>query len=690
MRRYLLSLSVGVTSLAYAFTAVAADKSAQVISDIPNLSEIKLPSKDAQLLTQPDKLDKITQSPPTKPEPETTDDADINLEVTGEEDTQPQSSPVYVIDKDEIQKQGANSAAEVLRGLPGFAINDAGFGADIHTGTFYRGQSINQSVFLLNGRPINSNINTYHGNTDLNSIPVESIERVELSSGTASTLYGSEAVGGVVNIITKLGEGPPRFSGLVQYGSYGEDNYRTSYGGALGSVKFNIGYEKYDAENDYKVPVGAVNRDANGRFFNGDTATSNYFGNVTLDVNPKNTISFDTNIISSRRGLTYFGFPLQRDRLDHDVLNAGLSWKSQLGNGKDSTLNATIGYAQDYFSTYGPSGSTFSRQASLDSQALTARVEHQWQFNQNNLLRWGLDLKNNNLDGDVLSNIPNRIRFNGNENRDRFQTAIFALNTWNLTKNFQADLGLRQNFNSEFGSYLNPSVGLKYAPSDNIAVRGSWASVQRNPGIDQLYVYDTVHGWLPNPDLKPETGYSWTAGLDVKLSNNLTGQFTYFASSLDNRLAVSSAGQWTNIGLVNTNGLEAALRLRIAREWSTFLNYTYTDARIESGLEKGLQLGFVPYSVAQMGLGYESNGWQVNLIASYNSGSRRAFYTLPGQSTTDFSPSWLNLDLGARIPITRTLGLNLFVENLADVQYEKANRVYQPGRAFRIGVSSSF
>jgi hypothetical protein len=58
--------------------------------------------------------------------------------------------------------------------------------------------------------------------------------------------------------------------------------------------------------------------------------------------------------------------------------------------------------------------------------------------------------------------------------------------------------------------------------------------------------------------------------------------------------------------------------------------------------------------------------------------------------TRDFSPSWLNLDLGGRIPITRNLGLNIFVENLAGVEYEKVNRVYQLGRTFRIGVSSSF
>ena len=105
------------------------------------------------------------------------------------------------------------------------------------------------------------------------------------------------------------------------------------------------------------------------------------------------------------------------------------------------------------------------------------------------MLRWGFDAKNYYLEGDVLSNDPRRIYFNGSQNRDRFDGAIFALNTWNITKEIQADLGLRQNFTSDFGNYLNPSVGLKYSASQNIAVRGSWASEQRNPGLDQLYVF---------------------------------------------------------------------------------------------------------------------------------------------------------------------------------------------------------
>ena len=213
--------------------------------------------------------------------------------------------------------------------------------------------------------------------------------------------------------------------------------------------------------------------------------------------------------------------------------------------------------------------------------------------------------------------------------------------------------------------------------------------LQRNPGIDQLYIYDTVHNWLPNPDLEPETGSSWTAGVDVKLSPSLTGQFTYFGSSLNDRLGIQ-ADRWANIGLVDTNGLEAALRWQVSPEWSTFLNYTYTDAQIETGPESGLQLGLVPYSVGQLGIGYQSGGWQVNLFASYYSGARRAFFNNPGDSTTDFSPSFLNLDLGLRIPLFDNLGLTVYLENLADRTYEKANRIYQPGLSLRVGISSNF
>ncbi|MDZ7960748.1 MAG: TonB-dependent receptor [Aulosira sp. DedQUE10] len=666
----------------------------QVISNIPTISEIELPITNAKLLTQTSGTGEQNQEtqPADKPttEPNASDEADITIEVVGEEDTLPQSTPTYVIDQEEIKKQGANSVADVLKRMPGFAINDAGHGADIHTGTYYRGASINQSVFLINGRPINTNINTYHGGTDLNSIPVEAIERVELYSGAASALYGSSAFGGVVNIITKEGYSQPKLTSSVDFGSLSQNNQQFSYGGSTGSVKYNFSFERYFTDNRYRVPIGAANRDPQGFFFNADTATSTYFGNIGVDLDQKNSLNFDITKLSSRRGLIYFGFPLQKDRLDHDGLNAGLSWKTRLGNGENSILTTTLGYNQDYFSTYGPTvfqGQEYYRTGVLDTQQLSARVDHQWRFTPNNQLRWGLDLKNTDLNGDVLSSSPNRIATNETENKSVFTTALFAVNTLNISDSFLIDLGLRQNFDSQFGNYLNPSVGLRYAVVPSIAVRGSWTGGQRNPGLDQLYVYDTVHGWEPNPDLKPETGSSWTAGVDINFSENLTGQFTYFGSSLDNRLGVI-AGKWQNIGLVDTNGLEAALQLKFAPGWSTFVNYTYTDAQIQTGDEKGLQLGLIPYSVLQTGIGYQNSGWQANLYVTYNSGARRSIFAKAGDKSTDFVPSFLNLDLSGRIPLTRNLGLTVYLENLLGEQYERVNRIYSPGFTFRVGLSS--
>ncbi len=675
------------------------NQSLQTNSDILNLNQIELPATNAQLLTQQStSLETIAQVE-TDTEPSSTDEntdnttneADIETEVIGEIYTLPQSTPVYVIEQEEIQKQGSTSVADVLKRMPGFAINDVGYGADIHTGTYYRGHSINQSVFLINGRPINTNVNTYHGATDLNSIPVESIDRIELSSGAVSTLYGSSGFGGVVNIITKQGGLTPQFNGAVEFGSLNFNNQQTSYSGSLDAVKYNFSFERSFIDNRYKVPEGAANRNADGYLTNADSATSSYFGSLIFDLNDRNTLSFDATKLSSRRGLVYFGFPLQKDRLDHDGLNIGLSWRTLLGNGENSILTTTLGYNQDYFSTYGPSvfqGREYNRTGVLDTQLFTARLDHDWRTSPDNRLRWGLEFQNTNLDGNTESTRPDRLALNENENENLLNTALFVLNTWNITKNLELDLGLRQNFDSQFGNYLNPSVGFRYGVTPSFAVRGSWVGGQRNPGLDQLYLYDTVHGWLANPDLEPEKGSSWTAGVDVNLLENLTGQFTYFGSSLDNRLGVIQ-GRWENIGLVDTNGFEAALKWQVNSSWSTFVNYTYTDAQIKTGVEKGLQLGMIPYSVAQIGVGYQSGGWQANLYGTYNSGARRAFFTNPGDKTTDFVPSFFNLDFSVRIPLTRTLGIRVYLENLLGEQYERVNRTYSPGFTFRIGLTSN-
>ena len=342
-------------------------------------------------------------------------------------------------------------------------------------------------------------------------------------------------------------------------------------------------------------------------------------------------------------------------------------------------------------------GAAFYRQGDLDSQALTARIDHDWTIAKGFKLRWGTDLKNESLISNAASTNPSAIVNNGRIDQSRFLPSFFALGTIDLSKNVQAEIGLRQNFSDRLGNSLNPSLGLNWAASTNVNVRGSWVSVRRLPGLDQLYAYDTVHGWFPNDQLKPETGSAWTAGVDLKLNSKFTGQFTYFGNSLNDRLATQptrrngrTVSQWQNIGLVSTNGLELALQYKITPEWRTFLNYTYTDARIESGAEKGLQLTQIPFSVAQFGVGYDRRGWQANLLANYYSGSRRSFFLNSTDNVRSYSPSWLNIDLNARIPLTPQIGLTAYIQNLFGGTYEKTNRIYEPATTFRIGLDATF
>lgn len=603
----------------------------------------------------------------------------------------PSSTPAYIVPKAEIQRQNPNSTAELLRSLPGFAINDYGFGADIHTGTFLRGFSINQSSFQINGRSFGSNINTYHGATDLNSIPVSAIERVELTGGTSATLYGSEAFGGVVNLVTKKDPQPLTGTLGIEFGSHGHQRYRVGTGGTLGDVTFRLGYERFAADNEYSVPVGAANRNpANGKLFNGDTQVDNFYGGVEFPLNSRNRLSLDAYKSASRRGLLYFGFPLQRDRLNHDLFNIGATLTTQLDQNDRSILKTTIAFNQDLFDTYGPSGSAF-RSGTLDSQSLTGRLEHQWQFTDANQMTWGLDVKSDSISGDVFSSRADLSQFNGETNEERLSVALFALNTWKPLDNLQVEVGLRQNFTSDFGSYLNPTIGTRWNITPTIDLRGSFAALQRNPGLDQLYVFDSVHNWQPNPDLESEQGIAYTTGLDMQLLDSAQAQITYFGSTLRNRLGII-AGRWENVGKVNTNGVEVGLRWNILPELSSFLNYTYTDAEIISSrnpAEVGLQLSTVPYSVGKLGLSYESKGWQANLFLNYYSGSRRAVFVQPGVSATDFSPAYLSLDFNGRIPVNKNVGLTLSLENLTNHRYEKTNRIYQPGLTFRLGIQAN-
>ena len=104
------------------------------------------------------------------------------------------------------------------------------------------------------------------------------------------------------------------------------------------------------SDNSYDVLVGAANRGPDGKLL----ASNSFYGRISAALDPCNTLTFDATKLTSQKGLIYFGFPLQKDRLDHDAYSIGLNLRSELSKG--SILNTTIGYNRYYFNTYGPTG----------------------------------------------------------------------------------------------------------------------------------------------------------------------------------------------------------------------------------------------------------------------------------------------------------------------------------------------
>jgi hypothetical protein len=101
-------------------------------------------------------------------------------------------------------------------------------------------------------------------------------------------------------------------------------------------------------------------------------------------------------------------------------------------------------------------------------------------------------------------------------------------------------------------------------------------------------------------------------------------------------------------------------------------------------------LSTLPFSVGQIGVSYSSAGWGLNLYASYNSGARRALFAQSGISSTEFTAPYLSLDVSARILLWQGLTTLIYLENLADVPYERVNRTFSPGLTYRLALQSKF
>lgn len=295
--------------------------------------------------------------------------------------------PIYVITGEEIEAQGARTVREALRFLPGI-LPDGTVGTEVNalSGQFIRGSNSEQVLILLDGRPIN---NLGSGSFDLSEITSNIVERIEVLPGGGSTLYGSSAIGGVINIITRRPTEKVITQAGVNFGAYGLNQQTVNNSGEVGDIGWVVGYNRTEAEYSYPFSIPAA--DFEGTRKNNDVLYNNF--NVKLEANlgQRNTLTLSTLYLGKEQGVPggvtileplfgqgYFNSLTERDRKYTDQVLTDLTWNSKLGGGDDSLLTAKV-YA-DFLNTRFDSRVSSSARFDNEQNSYGIQTQHSWKF----------------------------------------------------------------------------------------------------------------------------------------------------------------------------------------------------------------------------------------------------------------------------------------------------------------------
>jgi vitamin B12 transporter len=576
---------------------------------------------------------------------------------------------VTVITGEELRRQQVRSAADALRGLPGVAVNRQG-GVGSFTQVRIRGAEGNHTLVLIDGIEAN---NTTDGEFDFSNLSAEDIERIEVIRGPMSSLHGSNAVGGVVNIITRRGAGPMTASLQLETGSFATNDIVARLSGGNDRANLSISAQRRRTDGFNIAPTG---NEKDGSELNTLSlrAGVKLLENMALDVSLRNMEKR-----ADRDGFGDFSAPPgsfaqafdDRSTLANHVFLAGanLKWDMLSGalshefranhNGtttqdsdrtffsesKNISLTDTFAYAGTY---------RFDTPAIWTKHSLSALVERQdEEFTPEGTFADGRTRERGRLSyaGEWRGGFADRLYLTAgirHDDNEQFRETT----TWRLA----ASLPL-----SELGIRPHASVGT--------AVK--LPTMFEQFGTDQFF--------SPNQDLKPEQSFGWDAGIEFILPGGRTTlDVTYFHADLTDKIdgivaIPTQPGRITADNLDGTSirdGVEIAARVKLASNLTWGAAYTFTNARDPDG-EKEVRR---PPHSARTDLGYtfaDGRG-SASLGVIYNGQMEDIAFLIPtfAQRHVGLDPYWI---VNAAASYQLQPGVELFarVENLLDQKYQE-------------------
>ena len=582
---------------------------------------------------------------------------------------------ISVITKEEIADQNYASASDALRAIPG--VNVLGSGA--------KGSSMGQDKILLNGdervlvlvdgRRMNLGSS---GNSSADWLPpVNAIERIEVLKGGGSALYGTDAVGGVINVIMKKGSDIGNHVTVkAAGGSWNAEQYAISASGSNDSGLGLIVSATKERRGEYKF------KNANGKsqlLKNSGYDDTGVIVKLDQKVGEDNRIGVNFEHINAEGG-SPFGYSGFGNTDSHKRISKNVALRYDWNESSDEK-----GYVQVYknYQHANFRSPDAGNQSNFTDSTMGIEAQQNFKFSDTDELTVGLEYYKTTVDNAAL--------YAGK--RDINNKAIFAENRWEFAPSWQLNAGLRYDHHSKYGSEFTPKVALNKKFDENSNAYLSWGRVFNAPTTDDLYWYQPGWGMFGNPDLKAEKGNVWTLGGNTKLGDKTTLSGSIFYSDIDDAIgwlydSTTYQSKAVNINKEKRRGMELSLNHDFDDNLSAYASYTYVQVKQDKGYGFAKDLTTKP-NIYRAGLKYKNADWLFTLNAN----------AVTGQSEKQFvDSSYFTLDLGAQYKINDNAKLFINGYNLTNARYAEFGGLYKngeakypmAGRSFIIGAEYTF